>query len=57
MGLHPYLLPFGIYDGLRSHQAVGGDVFPHGVGAVGHKLASQHPTGQGEMEVHTDMII
>ena len=57
MGIHLYLLPLSICDGLRCLQAVGGGVFPHGIGTVGQEPAIWHPASQSEAEVHTEMIV
>ena len=43
MGVYPYLLLLGVYH--------------NGIGAVGDKPAVFHPAGQGEAQVHTDMVI
>ena len=44
-------------DGLRGVKLVGSSVLPHALGAVCDKPAIGHPTGQGEEQVHPDVVV
>ena len=56
--MYPYLLLWVYHNGLRSGKVVDcGCMLPHGVGAVGNKIAIQHPADQTEAQVHSDVVI
>ena len=44
-------------NGLRGVKLVGSSVLPHALGAVCDEPAIRHPTGQGEAQVHPDVVV
>ena len=54
---YPYLFLLVHSDGLRGVKLVGSSVLPHAVGTVCYKPAIRHPAGQGEAQVHQDVIV
>ena len=54
---YPYLFLLVHGYGLRGLKLVGSSVLPHALGAVCDEPAIRHPAGQGEAQVHPDVII
>ena len=44
-------------DGLRGVKLVASSVLPHALGTVCDEPAIQHPAGQGEAQVHPDVVV
>ena len=54
---YPYLFLFVHSDGLRGVKLVGSNMLPHALGTVCDEPATQHPAGQGEAQVHLDVVV
>ena len=54
---YPYLLLLVHSDGLQGLKLVGSSVLPHALGAVCDEPAIRHPAGQGEAQVHPDVVV
>ena len=54
---YPYLFLLVHSDGLRGVKLVGSSLLPHALGAVCDEPAIRHPPGQGEAQVHPDVVV
>ena len=57
MGIYPYSLLFVHCDWLRCVESVVSSMLPHNIEVVSHKPTILHPAGQGEAQVHPDVVV
>ena len=54
---YPYLFLLVHSNGFRGVKLVGSSMLPHALGTMCYERAIWHPTGQGEAQVHPDVIV